>query len=78
MLILDLVSETKKAGYPHLSEELDGVLGVFDAVQDAAEADGAFMLPDLDMSTGNFFDDQYNNVLDRILEADRERKRGFP
>ena len=59
-------------GYDHLADELWGAVGVFDAVQDAAEEDGAFTSPEADEETGQFHDDLFNDVLKKILDADKK------
>lgn len=43
---------------------------IFDAVQDAAEEDGSFTPPVADEDTGRFADEDYNDVLKKILDAD--------
>ena len=62
----------KDLGYDHLADELWGAVGVFDAVQDAAEEDGAFTSPEADEETGQFHDDLFNDVLKKILDADKK------
>lgn len=69
--MIELADSIEKAGYKNLSKELDGVIGVFDAVQDAAEEEDAFSMPEQDPDTGRFADDRYNDVLEKILEADK-------
>lgn len=72
MLIIDLAAKACEAGYKNLGEELTGVIGVFDAVQEAAEEEGAFEVPKHDSDTCRFADDRYNDVLKKILEADKK------
>lgn len=67
---MTLPQKQKRKATPHLAYQLDGVLGVFDAVQDAAEEDGSFTPPVADESTGRFADETYNDVLKKILDAD--------
>ena len=61
-------------GYDHLADELWGAIGVFDAVQDSAEGDGVFTAPEADEETGLFLDDFYNDVLEKILNADKKKE----
>ena len=68
--LVDLAAKAEAEGYHHLAYQLDGVLGVFDAVQDAAEEDGSFTPPVADEDTGRFADEDYNDVLKKILDAD--------
>lgn len=70
MLMIDLAAKAREAGYKNLGGELDGVIGVFDAVQDAAEEKGVFKVPEHDSDICRFADDRYNDVLKKILEAD--------
>ena len=72
MLLIDLSAKVKGLGYDHLADELWGAVGVFDAVQDAAEEDGAFTSPEADEETGQFHDDLFNDVLKKILDADKK------
>lgn len=72
MLLIDLSAKVKDLGYDHLADELWGAVGVFDAVQDAAEEDGAFTSPEADEKTGQFHDDLFNDVLKKILDADKK------
>lgn len=72
MLLIDLASKAKDAGYKKLSEKLDGIIGVFDAVQDTAEEDGMFTMPEQDPDTGRFSDERYNDVLEKVLAADKK------
>ena len=72
MLLIDLSAKVKDLGYDHLADELWGSVGVFDAVQDAAEEDGAFTSPEADEETGQFHDDLFNDVLKKILDADKK------
>lgn len=62
----------KDLGYDHLADELWGAVGVFDAVQDSAEGDGVFTAPEADEETGLFLDDLFNDVLKKILDADKK------
>lgn len=66
------IFKVKDLGYDHLADELWGAVGVFDAVQDAAEEDGAFTSPEADEETGQFHDDLFNDVLKKILDADKK------
>lgn len=70
LMLVDLAAKAEAEGYHHLAYQLDGVLGVFDAVQDAAEEDGSFTPPVADEDTGRFADEDYNDVLKKILDAD--------
>ena len=70
MLLIDLSAKVKDLGYDHLADELWGAIGVFDAVQDSAEGDGVFTAPEADEKNGLFLDDFYNDVLEKILNAD--------
>ena len=74
MLLIDLSAKVKDLGYDLLADELWGAVGVFDAVQDAAEEDGAFAAPEADEETGRFLDDTYNDVLEKILNADKKKE----
>lgn len=74
MLLIDLSAKVKNLGYDLLADELWGAIGVFDAVQDAAEEDGAFAAPEADEETGRFLDDTYNDVLEKILNADKKKE----
>lgn len=70
MLLIDLSAK----GYDLLADELRGAIGVFDAVQDSAEGDGVFTAPEADEETGLFLDDFYNDVLEKILNADKKKE----
>lgn len=72
MLIIDLAAKAEEAGYKKLSKELDGIIGVFDAVQDTAEEEGMFSMPEQDPDTGRFADVRYNDVLEKVLAADKK------
>lgn len=72
MLLIDLLEKVKGLGYDHLADELWGAVGVFDAVQDSAEGDGAFTAPEADEETGLFLDNFYNDVLEKVLDADKK------
>lgn len=74
MLLIDLSAKVKDLGYDLLADELRGAIGVFDAVQDSAEGDGAFTAPEADEETGLFLDDFYNDVLEKILNADKKKE----
>lgn len=74
MLLIDLSAKVKDLGYDHLADELWGAVGVFDAVQDSAEGDGVFTAPEADEETGLFLDDFYNDVLEKILNADKKKE----
>lgn len=74
MLLIDLSAKVKDLGYDHLADELWGAIGVFDAVQDSAEGDGVFTAPEADEETGLFLDDFYNDVLEKILNADKKKE----
>ena len=74
MLLIDLSAKVKDLGYDHLADELWGAIGVFDAVQDSAEGDGVFTAPEADEKTGLFLDDFYNDVLEKILNADKKKE----
>ena len=74
MLLIDLSAKVKDLGYDHLADELWGTIGVFDAVQDSAEGDGVFTAPEADEETGLFLDDFYNDVLEKILNADKKKE----
>lgn len=74
MLLIDLSAKVKDLGYDLLADELRGTIGVFDAVQDSAEGDGVFTAPEADEETGLFFDDFYNDVLEKILNADKKKE----
>lgn len=69
MLLIDLSAKVKDLGY-----ELRDAIGVFDAVQDSAEGDGAFTAPEADEEAGLFLDDFYNDVLEKILNADKKKE----
>ena len=74
MLLIDLSAKVKDLGYDLLADELWGAIGVFDAVQDSAEGDGVFTAPEADEETGLFLDDFYNDVLEKILNADKKKE----
>lgn len=74
MLLIDLSAKVKDLGYDHLADELWGAIGVFDAIQDSAEGDGVFTAPEADEETGLFLDDFYNDVLEKILNADKKKE----
>lgn len=48
-------------------------------MQDAAEEDGSFTPPVADEDTGRFADEDYNDVLKKILDADAKttKKKGM-
>ena len=70
LLLVELAAKVEAEGYHHLAYQLDGILGVFDAVQDAAEEDGSFTPPVADEATGRFTNEDYNDVLKKLLDVD--------
>lgn len=74
LLLIDLSAKVKDLGYDLLADELWGAIGVFDAVQNSAEGDGVFTAPEADEETGLFLDDFYNDVLEKILSADKKKE----
>lgn len=80
ILIGELAESIRKEGYKNLANELEAALAVFDAVQDAAEIKGCFVTPSINETTGLFYDDDYNGVLDDIVGKDLKaaKELGYP
>lgn len=76
-LLIDLSAAVRKDGHDILADELEAIIGVLDVVQDEAEDEGYFEFPEYDDSTGKVvYDcDYYNNVLEDILEDEKNQKK---
>ena len=76
-LLIDLGSAVRKDGHDMLADELEAIIGIIDVVQDEAENAGYFDFPEYDDSTGKVvYDcDYYNNVLEDILEDEKNQKK---
>lgn len=74
LICLSVWLKVKDLGYDLLADELWGAIGVFDAIQNSAEGDGVFTAPEADEETGLFLDDFYNDVLEKILNADKKKE----
>ena len=77
ILIGELAESIRKDGHGMLADELEAILGALDVVQDEAENAGYFTFPEYDDSTGKVvYDcDYYNNVLEDILEDEKNQKK---
>ena len=56
MLLIGLSDVAYNNGYKNLCNELYGIVGIFDAIQDKAEEAGLFEMPALDKNDENRFD----------------------
>lgn len=57
---------SKKYESDELTAMMEGILQIFDAIGDAAEAQKEFIYPKYDSKTGKFVDDTYNNVFEKL------------
>ena len=75
MLLIGLADAVYDRGYKNLCDELYGILGIFDVIQDTAEEAGLFEMPAIEENDENRFDDDYyNNVLKKVLTEDKKDK----
>lgn len=75
MLLIGLSDAAYNNGYKNLCNELYGIVGIFDAIQDKAEEAGVFEMPALDKNDENRFDDDYyNNVFQKVIAEDKKKE----
>lgn len=75
MLLIGLSDVAYNNGYKNLCNELYGIVGIFDAIQDKAEEAGIFEMPALDKNDENRFDDDYyNNVFQKVIAEDKKKE----
>ena len=69
MLLIGLADAVCNSGCKNLCDELYGIVGIFDAIQDKAEEAG------LDKNDENRFDDDYyNNVFQKVIAEDKKKE----
>lgn len=75
MLLIGLADAVCNGGCKNLCDELYGIVGIFDAIQDKAEEAGLFEMPALDKNDENRFDDDYyNNVFQKVIAKDKKKE----
>lgn len=75
MLLIGLADAVCNSGCKNLCDELYGLVGIFDAIQDKAEEAGLFEMPVLDNNDENRFDnDYYNNVFQKVIAEDKKKE----
>ncbi|MFJ6975963.1 MAG: hypothetical protein ACIRZ1_09540 [Ligilactobacillus ruminis] len=75
MLLIGLADAVCNSGCKNLCDELYGIVGIFDAIQDKAEEAGLFEMPALDKNDENRFDDDYyNNVFQKVIAEDKKKE----